>query len=60
MILKKFSTNACELESPTGVGISPIFNIADLYPYVAGDTGTFAEGEDPTEDLQWVRQMPVA
>ena len=42
------------------VGISPIFNVADLYPYVAGDIGTFAEGEDPTEDLQWVGHMHVA
>ena len=45
---------------PTGVGISPIFNVADLYPYVVGDNGTFTEGEDPTEDLQCVRQMPMA
>ena len=44
---------------PIGVGISPIFNVANLYPYVAGDTGTFAEGEDPTEDLQWVAQIPM-
>ena len=36
---------------PTRVGISPIFNVVDLYPYVAGDTGTFVEGEDLTEDL---------
>ena len=54
-ILKKFSANAYELEMPTRVGISPIFNVANLYPYVAGDTGTFKEGEYPTEDLQWVR-----
>ena len=40
-ILIKFSANAYELEIPTRVGISPIFNVADLYPYVAGDTGTF-------------------
>ena len=40
---------------PTGVGISPIFNVADLYPYVAGDIGTFIEGKDPTKYLQWVR-----
>ena len=59
-ILKKFLANAYELEMPTGVGISPIFNVADLYPYVAGDTGPFAEGEDPTEDLEWVRQTLVA
>ena len=55
-IIMKFSANAYELEIPIGVGISPIFNVADLYPYVEGDTGTFAEGEDLTEDLQWVRQ----
>ena len=59
-ILKKISTNVYELEMPTRVGISPIFNVTDLYPYVTGDIGTFAEGEDPTEDLQWVRQMSVA
>ena len=59
-ILRKFSANAYELEMPTGVVISPIFNVADLYPYVAGDTRTFAEGEYPTEDLQWVGKMPVA
>ena len=54
-ILRKFSTNDYELEMPTGVGTSPIFNVANIYPYVAGDTGTFTEGEDPTEYLQWVR-----
>ena len=58
-ILRNFSTNAYKLEIPTGVGISPIFNVADLYPYVAGDTGTFTEGEYPTEYLQWVAQMLV-
>ena len=45
---------------PTGVGISPIFNVVDLYPYVTGDTGTFVEGEDPIEDLERVGQMPMA
>ena len=59
-ILRKFSANAYELDMPTGVHSSPIFNVVDLYPYVAGDTRTFAESEDPTKDLQWVRQMPVA
>ena len=59
-ILRKFSENAYELEIPSGVGISPIFNIADLYPYVAGDIGTSAEGEDPTKDLQWVGQITMA
>ena len=59
-IRKKFSTNSYELEIPIGVGISPIFNVANLYPYVVGDTGTFTEGEDPTEELQWARKIPMA
>ena len=49
--LKIFSANAYELEMPTGVGISPIFNVVDLYPYATGDTRTFAKGEDSTKDL---------
>ena len=44
---------------PTRVGISPIFNVAYLYPYITGDTRTFAEGKDPIEDLQWVGKMPL-
>ena len=60
MIVRKFSANVYELENPTGVGISPIFNVEYLYPYVIGDTGTFIEGEDPTEELQWARKMPMA
>ena len=59
-VLRKFSANAYEVDMPTGVGISPIFNVTDLYPYVTGDTATFTKGEDPIENLQWVRQMLVA
>ena len=38
-ILRKFSANAYELEMPTGIGISPIFNVAEIYPFVAYDSG---------------------
>ena len=34
--IPKFSANAYELQLPPGMGISPIFNVADLFPYVAG------------------------
>ena len=37
MILGKFDANAYEIELPYGVGISPIFNILDLYPYMEYD-----------------------
>jgi hypothetical protein len=32
-ILIKFSANAYEIELPVDIGISPIFNVADLYPF---------------------------
>jgi hypothetical protein len=37
-ILRKFDENAYEIELLEGVGISPIFNISDLYPYREDDT----------------------
>ena len=48
-ILRKFGENAYELELPEDIGISPIFNVSDLYPYRAKeeDTGT----EEPV--IQW-------
>jgi hypothetical protein len=52
-VLKKFGANAYEIELPDGIGISPIFNISDLYPYKDGE-----DSEQP--EVQWTKQMPVA
>jgi hypothetical protein len=41
-ILRKLEANAYEIELPDGVGISPIFNIADMYPYRVDE----ADGEE--------------
>ena len=32
-ILRKFSSNAYEIELPKVFGISPIFNVSNLYPF---------------------------
>ena len=32
-ILRKFSTNAYEIELPSVIQISPIFNVSDIYPF---------------------------
>jgi hypothetical protein len=37
-ILRKFDANAYEIELPDGVGILPIFNVSDLYPYRKDET----------------------
>jgi hypothetical protein len=54
-ILRKFAANAYEIELPENVGISPIFNVADLYPYRMDDTG---ESGDQKE-IQWEKKMPT-
>ena len=36
-VISKFGENAYEIELPNGIGISPIFNISDLYPYRDGE-----------------------
>jgi hypothetical protein len=55
-ILKKFEANAYEIELSDGVGISPIFNIVDLYPYRADGPG----GSEDQKEVQWVKQLHVA
>jgi hypothetical protein len=54
-IINKFETNAYEIELPDGVGISPIFNVVDRYPYRVDET----EGSKDQKEVQWVRKIPV-
>jgi hypothetical protein len=55
-IIRKFEANAYEIELPDGVCISPIFNVADMYPYREDE----ARGEKNQKEVQWVKQLPVA
>ena len=56
-ILYKFLKNAYEVEIPHDIGISPIFNVHDLFPYQGTHSSTHQntlidlEGEDLVQDL---------
>jgi hypothetical protein len=55
-ILRKFAENAYEIELPYNVGISPIFNIVDLYPYREDEVGVSYD----QKNIKWGKPMPVA
>jgi hypothetical protein len=48
-ILRKFDANACEIELPDDVGICPIFNILDMYPYRGDEAGEMKD----RKEIQW-------
>jgi len=53
--LRKFSANAYEIELPSNLQVSPIFNVSDLYPFKDSGVQTkeLISGEDnPFVDWQ--------
>jgi len=62
-ILRKFSANAYEIQLPPDIGISPIFNVADLFPYTAQaeeDSVVRPERDTQVGDSSRMRHMPSA
>ena len=56
---KKIWGKRIEIELPDGVKISPIFNVADLYPYKETDSELQKEPtKDEVQTLNWEEQMP--
>ena len=53
-ILRKFVANVDDIELED-IGISPIFNVAYLYPYKTDDI----EGTYSREEIQWKQQIPI-
>jgi hypothetical protein len=54
-ILRNFVVNAYEIDLLEDVGISPIFNVADPYPYRINDI----EGINDQKVIYWENKMPT-
>ena len=57
-ILRRFSANAYEVELPDDIGMSPIFNVADLYPFKELDSGTTNEPVGEENYIEWEEKLP--
>ena len=51
-VLRKFSANSYELELPPGIGISPILNVAYVYPYTVDYSIQTSGNIDHNEDKE--------
>eukprot|EP00253_Pinus_taeda_P006049 PITA_06049 len=52
-VLRKFSANAYEIQLPPKIGISPIFNVADMFPYMTDPEEKEEDGTtQPTQSSQ--------
>jgi hypothetical protein len=58
-VLKKFGANAYEIELPDGIGISPIFNISDLYPYKTEEADAGASQASQRGDKRQLDKRPT-
>ena len=59
-ILRKFSANVYEIELPRDVGISPIFNVSDLYTYHATKSNCRTTQGGVGPGVSWEAQLPKA
>ena len=57
-ILRKNYANAYEIELPLDIGMSPIFNVVDLYRYEDRDIDNAIEDKEEQE-VDWVKQLPT-
>ena len=58
-IIRKFSSNAYEIEFPEGIRISPVLIVTDLYPYKETKTELQEETtENEVQTFNWEEQMP--
>jgi hypothetical protein len=59
-VLRKFSSKAYEIELPSNIGISSIFNVSYVYPFKeAADILANAPISDKIQIIEWRKQLPT-
>ncbi|XP_059076725.1 uncharacterized protein LOC131875989 [Cryptomeria japonica] len=56
-ILKKCGNNAHQVDLPSSIGLSPIFNVADLYPYKGSIDDVFVAGEQRLQHDESLKEI---
>ena len=59
--MSKFSANTYEIQLPPDIGILPIFNVADLFPYTTNpeeNSVVWPERDTHVGDNSWMRHIP--
>ena len=57
-VLHKFGNNAYEVKLPSDLGISPIFNICDLFPYKGLPSDTVQHTILDLGEDDWIKYLP--
>lgn len=59
-VLMKFFSNNYEIEPPSNIAISPIFNVSDSYPFKEEvDSSTDAPNSENIQTIDWEKQLPT-
>ena len=56
--MRKFYANAYEIELPNDVGISPIFNVLELYLYHVDESSCSTKQEEASPKASWKEPLP--
>lgn len=58
-IMRKFSVNAYEIELPSNIGISLIFNVANIYHYQVNEVDKLYIDSENSKKVEWLKQLPT-
>lgn len=58
-LVHKFSSNTYEIALPPDIGISPIFNVLNLVPYMGDVVACTQTSIQEEGDVEWLKELPL-